>query len=183
MSNFFGLSARKQLVNLVLGLGVALMLLGTSTSAQAEATRKVGGHLGFALPILTLSKDPDTTLIGRDFINVGVTPGITVHLSDRWAVDFEFIAFNSWNSGHSRATFVVDPGVLYQFDHFTAGLRVATEIGAARNIGIVPIIVKGFEISDGIAYFIELDLPAFLRDNGDSMRPSLTVLFQTGFAF
>lgn len=185
MANKLSLNVRHKLVNLVLGMGIALAMLATS-SAQADSsasTRRVGGHLGFALPILTLSKDPDTTLIGRDFINVGVTPGITVHLSDRWSVDFEFIAFNSWNSGTQKATFVVDPGVVYAFDHFSAGLRVATEIGAARNIGLVPIIVKGFDIGNGLSYFVELDLPVFMRDNGASMRPSLTVLFQSGIAF
>lgn len=167
-------------------IAVALMSLQllnprTANAQDPTVTTKVGGHLGLALPLLTIGSD--LTVIGDDFVNVGVTPGITVKLNDRWAVDFEFIAFNAWKGGTTAATFVVDPGVVYAFDSVVAGLRVATEIGAARNIGLVPIIVKPFEIREGLSYFLELDLPLFLRDDGEDMKPSLTVLLQSGFAF
>lgn len=184
MANALGLGMLQKLARLALGIGFALSLFSAAGARADSETpkRRVGGHLGFALPILTLGSE--TTVIGQDFVNVGVTPGITVHLSDRWSVDFEFIAFNSWNSGTTKATFVVDPGVVYAFDAFSAGLRVATEIGADRNIGLVPIIVKGFDVGNGVSYFVELDLPLFLRDNGlGSMKPSMTVLFQSGFGF
>lgn len=162
---------------LVLCLGV---LMAGQAHAQ-ERSPRVGGHVGFALPILTIADE--TTVIGSDFVNVGITPGITVKLNERWSIDFEFIAFNQWKNGTTVTTFVVDPGVVYSFDHFSAGLRVATEVGAARNIGVVPIIVKAFPIHELVSYFIELDLPVFFRDDGSSMQPSLTVLFQSGFGF
>ena len=38
-------------------------------------------------------------------------------------------------------------------------------------------------LGNGVSSFVELDLPMFLRDNGDTMKPSLTVLFQSGFGF
>ena len=163
------------------------MAFAVHASARAEAepegtTRRLGGHLGFALPLLTIGS-PENTFIGQDFVNVGITPGITVHLNDRWSVDFEFIAFNQWKNGTSATTFVVDPGVVYSFGPFSAGLRVATEVGAPRTIGLVPIIVKPFAIGKGLSYFVELDLPMFLRDNGSEMKPSLTMLFQSGLGF
>jgi len=52
----------------------------------------VGGHFGMALPIATFGTS--TTVLGSDFVTLGLTPGITVHLDDDWAVDFEFIALN-----------------------------------------------------------------------------------------
>ncbi len=163
------------------------MALAVHASARADsesegATRRVGGHLGFALPVLTIGS-PENTFIGQDFVNVGITPGITVRLNDRWSIDFEFIAFNQWKGGTTATTFVVDPGVVYSFGPLSAGLRVATEVGAPRNIGLVPIIVKPFALGKGLAYFIELDLPFFMRDNGSEMKPSLTVLFQSGLGF
>jgi hypothetical protein len=169
------------MVNLF-GLSFGLLAPCVARAEEAPVTRSVGGHLGFALPILTIAS-PENTLIGKDFVNVGITPGITVHLDEHWSVDFEFIAFNSWNSGTTTTTFVVDPGVVYSFGSLAAGLRVATEVGAPRNIGLVPIIVKPFALGKGVSYFVELDLPMFLRDNGDAMKPSLTVLFQSGFGF
>jgi hypothetical protein len=162
------------------------LCLGLSFAASARADApasgpRLGGHLGIALPIATIAQK--TTVIGGDFVNQGITPGITLKLDDRWAVDFEFIAFNAWRSGHTTTTLVVDPGVVYRFDALSVGTRVATEVGAPRNVAIVPIFVKPFKISDVLAYFVELDLPLFFRDDGSQMKPSLTVQFQTGFGF
>src|SRR4051794_6118388 len=50
---------------------------------------RVGGHWGFALPIVNVS-NVSTTVIGRDFANIGIAPGVTVKLDPHWAIDFEF---------------------------------------------------------------------------------------------
>lgn len=152
------------------------------SDARAEGTYpRVGGHVGMAVPVLTLAKN--STVIGADFATVGLTPGITVHLDDRWAIDFEFIAFNEMKNTPANTTFVVDPGVVRKFDGFAAGLRVATQVGAPTNIGVVPIVVVPFKVSEQLSYFIEGDLPLFLRDSGTSMQPSATLLLQTGVSF
>src|SRR5689334_13399000 len=121
-----GVRARRLLILSLglLGLSLGLMSPSGALAEDAPVTRTVGGHLGFALPILTIASS-DTTVIGADFVNVGITPGITVHLDEHWSVDFEFIAFNKWKSGTSTTTFVVDPGVVYSFGSLAAGLRVA----------------------------------------------------------
>lgn len=70
------------------------------------------------------------------------------------------------------------------FGPVSAGLRVATQVGARTNIGLVPIVVVPvIKLSKRISYFVEADLPLFLRDDGDAMRPSATFLFQSGFGF
>jgi hypothetical protein len=162
----------------------------------------VGGHLGFALPIVAFDND-GTTAIGRDFAQVGITPGLTVKVADRWAVDFEFIAFSRWDlNGNgkpdkSHTIFVVDPGVVYNFGPVAAGLRLASQIGEGvpLNFGLVPIGVVPFKISSTVSYFLELDLPVFvfatpgipasLTTAGTDSRVvgNLTILLQTGFAF
>ena len=134
-----------------------------------------------AVPIVTFGSK--TTTIGSDFATLGITPGITVHLDEKWAIDFEFIAFNELKNTPSATTFVVDPGILRKFDSFVAGLRVATQVGAPSNVGLVPIFVLPFKISNRLAYFIEADVPLFLRDDGTKMRASATALFQTGIGF
>ncbi|MCB9698809.1 MAG: hypothetical protein H6738_18655 [Alphaproteobacteria bacterium] len=157
------------------------VLVGMMAVATPAWAKEAGGHLGIALPLVTVT-DP-VTVIGADFVNVGVTPGITVHLNEEWAVDFEFIAFNHWGDDLGVTTFVVDPGVIRKFDGFVAGMRVATEVGAPTNLGLVPIVVKPFSINDKVAYFVEMDVPIFVRDIGDTMQPSVSLLFQTGFGF
>ena len=143
----------------------------------------LGGHLGFALPIATFSTK--STVIGEDFVTAGITPGITVHLDERWAIDFEFIAFNELKNTPAATTFVVDPGILHKWDGFVAGVRVATQVGAPSNVGIVPIAVLPLKLNDKLVYFFELDLPLFLRDNPaiGKAEASATVLFQSGFGF
>lgn len=159
---------------------------GKTPAPSPDAPLKVypapGAHLGMALPILTIGA-AETTTIGSDFVNVGLTPGLTLHLDEKWALDFEFIAFNDLKSQGARTTFVVDPGILRKFDGFVAGLRVATQVGAPTNAGVVPIFVLPFKLSDRSVYFVELDIPLFVRDNGKKPEGSATVLFQTGFGF
>lgn len=165
-------------VRALIGAVCATLCSGAASAAE------VGGHAGLALPILTLGSD--TTVIGADFLALGVTPGITIHLDEKWAVDFEFIAFNDFKNG-GVTTFVVDPGVIRKFDDLVVGLRVATKVGALANIGLVPIVVKPFSVSDKAVYFVELDLPLFLNNTallGDpQFEPSVSVLFQTGVGF
>lgn len=160
---------------------------GPSLSEPPRAVHQqypaVGAHLGFALPIVTVAKD--STAIGADFVTVGLTPGLTVHLDDKWAIDFEFIAFNQLKSpaSHGSTTFVVDPGIIRKFDGFNVGLRVATQVGAPTNSGIVPIFVLPIKVSERSVWFLEADVPLFLRDNGRKPEFSGTFLFQTGFGF
>ena len=147
---------------------------------------RIGGHLGVALPIVTLAKS--STAIGADFVTVGITPGVTIHLSDEWAIDLEFIAFNDFKTisdpAMAATTFVVDPGIVRKFKPLSVGLRVATQVGAPTNIGLVPIVVVPVtKVGKHLSYFLEADLPLFLRDSGTSMDPSATLLLQTGFGF
>jgi len=142
----------------------------------------IGGHLGMALPIATLGGRKNVA-IGEDFVTVGLTPGLTVHLDEKWAVDFEFIAFNELKNTPAATTFVVDPGIIRKFDGFVLGLRVATQVGAPTNSGVVPILVVPFKIGHRAVYFVEGDIPVFVRDAGDKALVSATFLFQTGIGF
>ncbi|HEY2744711.1 MAG TPA: hypothetical protein VGL86_08815 [Polyangia bacterium] len=160
---------------------------------------RVGGHFGLALPIVAFDND-GTTVIGRDFAQVGITPGITIKIAERWAVDFEFIGFGRWDltkPARSHTIFVVDPGVVYNFGPVAAGLRLATQIGEGvpLNFGLVPIVVVPFKVTSKLSYFLELDLPVFVTAKAgapataltpatsDRVIGSLTILLQTGFAF
>lgn len=141
----------------------------------------MGGHLGVALPIVTFSTQ--TSTIGSDFVAVGLTPGITVHLDEDWAIDFEFIAFNEFKNTPSTAALIVDPGIMRKWAGFVTGLRVATQIGALTNVGLVPVFVLPIKLSERASYFIEVDVPLFSRDNGRKAVFSATGLLQTGIAF
>jgi hypothetical protein len=157
---------------------------GAPAGAASEATTypRVGGHLGFALPVFTIG-DP-VTVIGRDFVALGLTPGLTVKLSEKWAVDFEFVAMNELKNTPAATQYIVDPGVVYDAGVVSPGLRIATVVGAPSSIGLVPIIVVPVaKLGDKVTYYVEGDVPMFLRDAGHEVRPSIGFQFQSGFAF
>ncbi|RKG72196.1 hypothetical protein, partial [Corallococcus terminator] len=163
---------------------------GTGGSGDDTSWPKIGGHWGLAVPLVSFT-DEDTTGIFADFIQVGIAPGITVKLNEKWAVDFEFIAFSRWqfsdNGTPARAStsIVVDPGVVYDFGSFSGGLRTAVQVGEGVpfNLGLVPIINKGFPITERLKWFVELDLPFFFTGTPGDGGVSFTPLVQTGIAF
>lgn len=198
-------------MRLIIGLVCTLCMFDMAARAEEPPPAKaaapdfprwprVGGHFGLALPIAAFDND-GTTVIGRDFAQVGITPDITIKIAERWAVDFEFIGFSRWDlstPARSHTIFVVDPGVVYNFGPVAAGLRLATQIGEGvpLNFGLVPIIVVPFKITSKLSYFLELDLPVFVSaiagvpptalspaGTSDRVIGSLTILLQTGFAF
>jgi hypothetical protein len=73
----------------LLAPGVAYAQYG---EPQPSAPR-VGGHFGLALSIASFD-NTGNFVIGRDYVQIGVTPGIIVKLTQHWSVDFEFIGFS-----------------------------------------------------------------------------------------
>ncbi len=139
---------------------------------------RVGGHVGLAVPLVTIA-DP-VTAIGADFTKIGLAPGVTVHLNERWSIDFEMVAYSDFWGSAAVSTLVIDPGVVYHFDWASVGLRTAVHVGQTQNWGFIPIILKGFPIGDGTTkFFVELDLPLFFNEAG----AALTVQPQAGIAF
>ena len=134
----------------------------------------VGGHVGFALPLMVFGKD--STFIGDSLGQLGLAPGITVHLNERWAIDFETVAYADFMNDTSF--FVVDPGVIYKFDMLSLGLRMAVNTHALDNWGFIPIINKGWSVGL-IKLFVELDLPTFIthREVTMAVQPQLGVAF------
>jgi hypothetical protein len=172
-------------------LCLMIVILGPIAHAdEAPAWPRIGGHFGLALPVAAFDND-GAHGIGQSFVQVGVTPGITVKLTPHWAVDFEFIGFSRWDlnppgtANKSHTIFVVDPGVVYNFGPVAGGLRLATQIGEGvpLNFGIVPIVVVPFKVTRRLSYFLELDLPVFVFADPTRTVGSLTILLQTGFAF
>lgn len=136
----------------------------------------------------------DTTTIGKDFVTMGVAPGITVRLSEKVAIDYEFVAYTTVDRRGSRTALVVDPGVVYDLGPVVVGLRAAVRISDYSNFGLIPIVNKGFKIGN-VAWFVELDLPVFFNEraptlsptgvpSGDaSTRTAFTAQLQTGVGF
>ena len=72
----------------------------------------------------------------------------------------ELIAFNNFKSGHHGNALVVDPGLVYTPGPVNLGLRVATRLTDLANVGLVPIINKGFKIDDKVSGAIVTEVAA-----------------------
>src|SRR6185369_15096272 len=60
---------------------------------QPDVSR-IGGHVGVATPLAEAARD--SHLIGQDrFFTIANPVGLSVHTSEKWTVDFEFIVTHS----------------------------------------------------------------------------------------
>ena len=156
-----------------------------SAPPKAQAGKRLGGHVGFGLPILSVS-GAGTGVIFRDFGALGIVTGLNVGFDEHWSIDMELIViadFMAATRGISQMTFVLDPGVIYNFGPLWAGLRLALRVPAplgGAEFGFIPIIGKGFELMPGLAYYVELDLPMFIHAPGNF---SFNIFIQTGIGF
>lgn len=130
--------------------------------SQASPTwPRIGGHLGVAVPYLQVSKK--TSLIGQnDFFTIATPVGLSIHASEKWTIDFEFIVTNSILKKEATGL-IVDPGAVYHWGPINTGLRLAIQTGATTNVGVIPLVNKGFALPFG-TWFVEAAFPTFVQD-------------------
>jgi hypothetical protein len=184
------------LVSVAVALGVETLAMrdahadGVAPIASPENNSpRLGGHLGIAVPMFTISNT--NTTIGKDFVTVGIAPGITARLSDKVAIDYEFVAYTTIDRRRTITALVVDPGIVYDLGPVVVGVRAAIRVTDRANFGIIPIINKGFKLGT-VAWFVELDLPVFFNEKsletptfeGEAKtRTAFTAQLQTGIGF
>ncbi len=157
----------------------ALLLFGLMVvPAAARAASGVGGHIGLATPLVTVTSD-DNTDISETFVLVAPI-GVTVKLTDRLAVDFETqVASPIHPEGNSHL--VVAPGLVYNFGPFAAGLRVASHVGQPSNVGVIPLINRGLFTVGAGTWFVEAAFPTFVHQRPPDV--TFDVVIHTGIAF
>lgn len=138
------------------------------------------------VPVLSVGSAGGVAVIGRDFGSLAIVAGINHGFDEHWSIDMEFIVvanFHPLAPPAAKMTFVIDPGVIYNFGPLFAGLRIAMRVGGgitAAEFGFIPIVGKGFKLTEGLAYYVELDVPMFIQ------APSafnFNLFLQTGLGF
>jgi hypothetical protein len=148
-----------------MGLASASM----TTTALADGA-SVGGHIGVATPIVTVSKK--TTSI-RDEFTLLTPIGVTVIPGGKLVVDFEVVVANPISKPDSTGL-VVDPGIVYNWGTCATGLRLAFKTNHITNVGLIPLI--NFPLADlgGATWFIEAAFPTFIESELDEPAPGAT---------
>jgi len=160
-------------------LSVAIVSILSTTIARAED--RIGGHFGFALPLVTRAQGTTTT-IGDDFV-IAFPTGITVKRSDRFAFDLELASVVQNNPRHIDLT--VHPGVAWGIGNgFAIGGRVAFDIGR-ESWGFTPLLNKGLlQVGREATFFGEIDLPIRFKEDARGnqfVAVGLAVVFGLGF--
>ena len=141
--------------------------------------RSVGGHVGIAVPLVMINED-DTDTIADNFV-IANPIGIGFKLSERLVLDLEIIVQNPVDPS-GTTSLVVDPGLVYNFGAFAAGLRVASVINQPSNVGLIPLINKGLvDLGDGVTWFVEAAFPMFVRSEAPDF--TMDVVLHTGVGF
>ena len=126
---------------------------------------RLGAHVGLVLPLVRAGNPGG--VLGRDFVSLGVAPGLVVELDERWALDFELVLYADLQGTGSPGTLVVAPGGTYDFGFLRAGLRAAVAAGGSLDTqwGFEPFVRKAFALGP-VTPFVGLDLPLFFRVGG-----------------
>jgi hypothetical protein len=165
----------------IFALASPVLLASASAFAQEAATppepaRKLGGHLGVAVPLVMVTSD-DTTTVADAFV-LAHPIGIGFGVADRLAVDFEMIVANPIDpTGNTGLT--IDPGLIYDAGPVALGLRAAFNVGVQANFGLIPLVNRGLVDFGGAKWFVEAAFPTFYSDH----ELSFNVVAHTGIGF
>jgi hypothetical protein len=154
------------------GLGFGLVAWASDANAQ---DKPVGGHVGIAIPFVTLA-DPVTDISDQFTI---LTPiGIGFKTSQHLIVDFETTVVSPVDPAGVTGL-VVDPGVVYDWGSVATGLRLAFQIGNRVNVGMIPLVNVPLADLGGAKWFVEGAFPLFYVPKD----VSLTIVAHTGVGF
>jgi hypothetical protein len=148
-------------------VAATIALCSLPAPAWADGPKEVGGHVGVATPLVSISKE--TKSISDQFTLL--TPiGVTVKPGGKLAIDFEVVVANPI-SPVGNTGLVVDPGVVYNWGGFATGLRLAFQTNTSANVGLIPLINVGLADFGGSAWFIEAAFPTFIQSVLDDPTP------------
>jgi len=172
-----------------------------ATVATADQRPGIGGHLGVAVPFVTVqgytsSSHPaaplDRTVTLSDQFTLAFPIGVSIKTSRRLTVDFEVIVSTPMNPT-GATTLTIDPGVIYDWGPLATGLRLAFPVGAEPvAIGLIPLINRGIAQIGGATWFVEADFPTVYHGSGapvdanttgTNSRVEWSAVLHTGFGF
>jgi hypothetical protein len=159
-----------------------LLVCVSAAVSGASAQDRLGGHVGFVLPLVTHAGGQTTTL--GDNYSMGFPMGITVKGSGRLAFDMEFVP--SVQNSPRQVSLTVHPGLVAGVGHgFSVGMRAAFDINSSQ-LGFTPLVNKSWPIENGFfkAYFVEAVVPVrFNRPAGGPNTNPVTFGLHFGLGF
>jgi hypothetical protein len=173
----------KQGIISIVGLVVVLAISGVAHAeeplapgASSPPATTVGGHVGVALPLVSVSSK--TTTIA-DNVTILDPIGVSVKMSPHLVIDFETVVSTPAKPTGGSTGLVVDPGVVYNWGVMATGLRAAWQIAHGPNFGLIPLVNKGLIDLGRATWFVEGAFPTFYEDH----KVTFNVVLHTGVGF
>ena len=155
------------------------VVAATPTPPPSGPARMVGGHVGAAVPLVSINSVGKTTQTPSDQFTIAVPIGVSVHVAHLWVVDFEVVVASKvkpW--GDTGLT--IDPGIVYVGAPVALGLRTKFDVSSNANFGLIPLVHKGIVDIGEANWFVEAAFP-ITAARGAGYQ--LAAVAHTGFAF
>jgi hypothetical protein len=163
-----------------LALGTAFVLVVTAPRpASAQETKRIGGHIGFVVPLVS-RMDGTTTTVADDFV-IGFPTGFGLKRWGRVALDLELVP--GYQNAPSDVSLEIHPGVVFDVrENLAAGMRVAFD-AEGDAWGFTPLVNRTLYNARTHSLFGEVVLPVRFVDHVGGNRTSVGLGVHVGIGF
>jgi hypothetical protein len=147
--------------------------------ASADTPKRVGGHVGFVVPLVVRSNG-ETTTVADDFV-FGLPAGFAVAHFGRFVLDIE--AVTSVQNKPSDIGLELHPGIVMGIKPgLAAGLRAALDV-EGHSWGFTPLLNHTLYVAKSHTLFAELVVPVRFADSVNGRQTSVAVGLHVGVGF
>jgi len=163
-----------------LTLGTALALtVAAPRAAAADQPKRIGGHIGFVIPLVSRA-DGQTTTVADDFV-IGFPTGFGLKRFGNVALDLELVP--GYQNAPSDVSLTIHPGVIVGLkDGLAAGMRVAFDV-EGHAWGFTPLVNRTFYTTPTYSLFGEVVAPVRFVDHAGGRVTSVGLGAHIGIGF
>jgi hypothetical protein len=157
---------------------IAAVSLPGTVHAQ-EQPRRIGGHVGFVVPLVSRS-DGVTTTVADDFV-IGFPSGFGLKKFGRFTLDLELVP--SYQNEPSDLSLTIHPGIVASLgNNLAGGVRVAFDL-EGDAWGFTPLMNRTLYVARTHSLFGEVVVPIRFVDHDGGHRTSVGLGAHIGIGF
>jgi hypothetical protein len=164
---------------MIASIAVLLCTVATPAIAQAENAKRLGGHVGFVVPLVSRSAG-QTTTVADDFV-FGMPTGFGLKKFGRFVVDLEVVP--GFQNDPQDVSLELHPGVVMGVSEgLAAGIRLAVDV-EGNAWGFTPLLNRTIYSARTPSLFGELVGPVRFVDRVEGSRSAVGVGVHVGIGF